>query len=157
MPIYALDANQRCSYKRDNEQHGEVAVRIPDFTNRGSGVLTGLRVTTGPGLSLNVAVGRAIVNHTFQSKTSTSAVSGVNTNFNFVVITGAGTISNVTGVSNFPASFTPLAMAHASGGSFKALRDLRVRIGSVYLLSPGLATAWVLTVATGGVLVTTSL
>jgi hypothetical protein len=155
MNVHTFDQNQRCSYQRHNQQAGELDARLPAFTNRGSGVLTGLRVTTGPGLSLNVSTGNAIVNGVHKSK-NRSTLSALNTNFNCVILTGAGTITKVTGVSNFPASFAILGVAQASGGTIVRLRDLRSRIGDVYLLSPGRATAWRLGVVTGGVLSITS-
>jgi hypothetical protein len=158
MNVHTYDSNDRCYYQRHNQQSGEISERIPQFSNRSSGVFTGLRVTTGPGLSLNIAAGQAIVNGAFHSK-SLSTLSAVNTNFNFVVLTGVGTISRVTGVSNFPGSgfFAVLAACQASGSSIIALRDLRTRIGDPYLLSPGRATAWRISVDSNGNLLTTSL
>ncbi len=156
MSGYFFDNQQRCNYTRHNAQAAAIHARTPDQANRGSGVFTGLRVTTGPGLSLNISTGNAIVNAAHKSKNRTG-ISGVNNSFNFVVLTGAGTITRVTGPSTFPSFFTLLALAQASGGSFRPLLDLRTRIGDYYFLSPGRATAWRLSVATDGVLRTDSL
>jgi hypothetical protein len=154
--FFKFDANQRCHYARDNVQAGEVASRIPHFLNRTSGVFTGLRVTTGPGLSLNISTGKALVNNALKAK-NRSTLSAVNANFNFVILTGAGTITRVTGVSNFPSFYAVLGVAQASGGSIAGLRDLRSRIGDYVILSPGGTTAWRLAVVTGGVLTTISI
>jgi len=143
MNILTFNNNDFCNYKTHNQQGSELDARLPSFLNRSSGIFTGLRVTTGPGMSLNISTGKALVNGALVSK-NRSTLSALNTNFNFILVTSVGTVSRVTGVSNFPSSgfFAVLGIAHASGGAFIALRDLRNRIGDPWLLAPGQATAF---------------
>lgn len=133
----------------------ESYIRVPEMSNRTSGVFTGCAVTSGPGLSINIAAGKVLVNRTLRS-VSAGAISATNTAFSFVYISGVGTLSKAT-MSTLPSTFAVLAVAQASGGSIRALRDLRVRIGEYILLSPGGSTAWRMSVLTGGVLSLTSL
>lgn len=153
--VHFFDANQRCNYQRHNEQAAELDSRHPGFTNRSSGVFTGCAVTTGPGLSLNIAAGKVLVNRALRS-ISAGGISASNNLFNFIYVSSAGTVSKAT-MSTLPSTFAILAVAQASGGSIRALRDLRVRIGEYILLSPGGTTAWRLAVVTGGVLTTISI
>jgi hypothetical protein len=153
--VHLFDSSQRCNFTRHNEQAAELEVQNPAFSNRTSGVFTGLAVTTGPGLSINVAAGKALVNRSLKS-VSAGGISASNSLFNFIYISSTGTIGKAT-MSTLPSTFAVLAVAQASGGSIRALRDLRVRIGEYILLSPGGSTAWRLAVLTGGVLTTISL
>ena len=156
MSFFQFVSGDRCFFSRHNEQSAEIDVRLPLLSNRSSGVFTGLAVTSGPGLSLNIAIGNALINGVLRNKTTTSALSAVNTNFNFVYISGAGTITRVTGLSNFPSTYAILAVAQASGGTFKGLRDLRTRIGDYWLKSPGNVTAWRITIDSDGILGTST-
>ena len=155
MAVHFFDNQQRCNFSRHNQQAREIDTHAPAFANRTSGVFTGCAVTTGPGLSINVAAGKVLVNRTLRS-VSAGAISGTNTAFSFVYISSTGTVGKAT-MSTLPSTFAVLAVAQASGGSIRALRDLRVRIGEYILLSPGGATAWRLSVLTGGVLSVDSL
>jgi hypothetical protein len=153
--VHFFDSSQRCNYQRHNEQAAELDAHIPAFANRSSGVFTGCAVTTGPGLSINVAAGKALVNRALKS-VSAGGISATNTAFSFIYISSTGTIGKAT-MSTLPSTFAVLAVAQASGGSIRALRDLRVRIGEYVLLSPGGSTAWRLAVITGGALSLVSL
>ena len=156
MAVHFFTTNDRCNFVRHNEVARENDVKIPGLSNRSSGVFTGLAVTTGgAGLSIAVAAGKALVNRSLKS-VSAGGISATNTAFSFILINSSGVIAKAT-MSTLPTTFAVLAVAQASGGIVIALRDLRVRIGEYILLSPGGSTAWRLSVATGGVLVTTSL
>ena len=152
---YLFDSNQRCNFTRHGQMSTEVDTHVPKFANRTSGVFTGVAVTTGPGLSINVAAGKVLVNRSLKS-VSAGGISALNTNFNFIYISSTGTVGRAT-MSTLPSTFAVLAVAQASGSTIKALRDLRVRIGEYVFLSPGGATAWRLVVVTGGALSTISL
>ena len=155
MAVHRFDANQRCNFQRHNQQAVEVDTHVPAFTNRSSGVFTGLAVTTGPGLSLNIAAGRALVNRSLKSP-NTAEISATNNVFNFIYVSSTGTIGKAT-MSTLPSTFAVLAVAQASGGTIRALRDLRVRIGEYIMLSPGGSTAWRLFIDSGGMLIATSI
>jgi hypothetical protein len=156
MSVHLFNSSQRCNYTRHNIQAKQIDTHVPEFSNRSSGVFTGLAVTTGGGgLSLRIAAGKALVNLSLKSP-SLSTLSGANTTFNFVHVTSAGAIASVT-MAAIPATFAILAVAQASGGVITNILDLRVRIGEYTLLAPGGATAWRISAITGGGLQLTSL
>lgn len=156
MAVQFFDTNQRCSFVRHNQQARENDVKVPSFTNRTSGVFTGLAVTTGGGgLSIAVAAGKALVNRALKG-VSAGGVSATNSAFSFIYVNSSGAIAKAT-MSTLPSTFAVLAVAQASGGTVIALRDLRVRIGEYIMLEPSGGTAWLLGVTTGGILTTTSL
>lgn len=156
MAVHQYSSSDRCNYTRHNEVAREIDTHTPAFSNRTSGVFTGLAVTTGGGgLSLRIAAGKALINRTLRSP-SLATLSATNTAFSFVYVSGVGTVSKAT-MSTLPSTFAVLAVAQASGGVVTRIRDLRVRIGEYILLSPGGATAWRLSILTGGVLSVDSL
>jgi hypothetical protein len=127
-----------------------LARHVPALPNRSSGVFTGLAVTSGPGLSLNIAAGKAMVNSSLKSK-SASPISGVNDTYNFVILTGAGTITRVTGVNSLPAFYALLGVARITGNKVRSIRDMRLRIGDIWMLAPGEATAFQLKTGSDGI------
>ena len=149
-PFFAYDSNARCQFGRHNSQSAEGDSRLPLFLNRSSGIMSGLTITTGPGLSINMAAGKALVNGILRSK-SAGSVSAISSNFNIIILTGVGTLSAITGVTKFPSTFAVLAAAQASGSSIIALRDLRMRLGDYWLLAPGQATVYQLKTASEGI------